>query len=399
MPRIDVVKESVIARTPRVVQLEGLFDLPIAKRSTERWHVKMPIEDRAWSIGLIVGPSGAGKSSIAREIFGDRVVTGFKWPARQSLVDGFPPRLSIKDITGLLSSVGFSSPPAWLRPFAVLSTGEQFRVTLARALASSADVVVMDEFTSVVDRTVAQIGAAAVAKAVRRAKRQFVAVTCHYDIEPWLQPDWVYQPHLRRFQWRALQPRPPVELELRRVSHDAWTIFAPHHYLSGVLHQAARCFVATSGEHAVAFVAVMPQLGRRGLWREHRAVCRPDFQGVGIGSRVSEAVAAIVLAATGGSYASTTSHPGFIAARSRSPQWRMTSAPQVPGKHSVGYIAANWRFCATFRYVGPPCPEVELARALWAETFPGSSARTPAGILRSLGLRPVPRRPASASTS
>ena len=59
----------------------------------------------------------------------------------------------------------------WLRPFHVLSNGEQFRATIARALAESAkgrELVVIDEFTSVVDRTVAQIGSAAIAKTIRR---------------------------------------------------------------------------------------------------------------------------------------------------------------------------------------------------------------------------------------
>lgn len=66
--------------------------------------------------------------------------------------------MGIKDIVGLLSSVGFSSPPSWVRPFRVLSTGEQFRVTMARTLAEMPDLAVVDEFTSVVDRTVARPG-------------------------------------------------------------------------------------------------------------------------------------------------------------------------------------------------------------------------------------------------
>ena len=44
-----------------------------------------------------------------------------------------------------------------------------------------------DEFTSVIDRTVAQIGSSAIAKTVRKRKQKFVAVSCHYDIEEWLR--------------------------------------------------------------------------------------------------------------------------------------------------------------------------------------------------------------------
>jgi ABC-type ATPase with predicted acetyltransferase domain len=64
---------------------------------------------------------------------------------------------------------------------------------MARALSEDTDMVVIDEFTSVVDRQVAQVASHTVQKAVRRTPgRQFVAVTCHYDVTDWLQPDWVY---------------------------------------------------------------------------------------------------------------------------------------------------------------------------------------------------------------
>jgi hypothetical protein len=127
VPRVDVLKQTSIVRTPRVMQLEGLFDVPPSAQSGERWTMDVPLEARDWSIGAIVGPSGAGKSTLARELFGSALVSGYDWPSDKSVVDGFPSAMGIKDITGLLSSVGFSSPPAWLRPYGVLSTGQQFR--------------------------------------------------------------------------------------------------------------------------------------------------------------------------------------------------------------------------------------------------------------------------------
>jgi hypothetical protein len=360
------------------MQLEGFFDLPPTASDPLVWHVDLPIEDRPWAIGLIVGPSGAGKSTIAREVFGDRVVSGFDWPADKSVVDGFPAALGLKAITALLSSVGFSSPPAWLRPFGVLSTGEQFRVTLARALAEAGEAVtVIDEFTSVVDRQVAQIGSAAVASAVRRAKQQLVAVSCHYDIEAWLQPDWIYQPHLQQFAWRELQRRPAIDLEIRRCRGAAlWPRFRAHHYLNTELHRAARCFVALVNGEPVGFTAVLPVMGFVGQWREHRTVCLPEFQGVGIGMAQSAAVASIATGAVPGCrYASTTSHPAFIAARARSPLWRMTRAPSMPSRQRHGddllkkqkaRQQPSFRLTASFEYVGAPL-DAATARALWAE--------------------------------
>ncbi len=196
MPRVDLTLKVDVERTPRVQQLEGIFDVPEAKRLAVDFHFDAPIEEKPWKIGLIVGPSGAGKSSVARHLFKNEIVAGYDWHPRRSVVDSFGD-LPIHDVTAALSSVGFSSPPSWIKPFHVLSNGEQFRATMARAIMDPRPLVVIDEFTSVVDRTVAKIGSNAIAKAVRaREGKQFVAVTCHDDVLDWLQPDWVLEPHV-----------------------------------------------------------------------------------------------------------------------------------------------------------------------------------------------------------
>jgi len=115
LPRVTCSKSVAIVRTPRVKQLEGMFDIPPAEQSAVRWEVALPLEERDWQVGLIVGPSGCGKSTLARELFGNALIDGFDWPADKSIVDAFPAAMGIKEVVGLLSSVGFSSPPSWLR--------------------------------------------------------------------------------------------------------------------------------------------------------------------------------------------------------------------------------------------------------------------------------------------
>lgn len=381
--KATIIRGVDVVRSARVMQLEGLFDIPPTKRSEQSWTVELPIENLPWNVGLIVGPSGSGKSTAAREMFGDRLVAGFDWPADKSLVDGFPARQSIKDVTALLSSVGFSTPPAWLRPFRCLSTGEQFRATVARALAEHAgagDLVVLDEFTSVVDRQVARIGSAAIAKAVRRRKQRLVAVTCHYDVEEWLQPDWVLEMPSGTFTRRSLQRRPEIKLEIRRVDPSAWHLFKHHHYLSTTLHKGARCFVAFHEGRPAAFASSIHMAGKNGGgWREHRTVCLPDFQGVGIGNAVSEFVAG-VMRALGKPYYSVTGNPAMIAHRARSPLWFMHRKPSRSTLNQTEWAdgpsnnatAATNRLAAGFRFVGPA--RVEEARGFGL--LPQAAART-----------------------
>src|SRR5436190_107155 len=135
---LTITVETSIIESPRVAQLRGLFDLPAERTSRVSWAVDLAL-DRPWRIGLITGPSGSGKSTIARRLWPVQIgrSASLDWPADRAVIDAFPDGMSIKEITALLSAVGFSSPPAWLRPFAVLSTGQQFRATLARLLAEA----------------------------------------------------------------------------------------------------------------------------------------------------------------------------------------------------------------------------------------------------------------------
>jgi hypothetical protein len=237
--KIDIKVETAISTSVRARQVSAMFDVPASKKCSLSWAGDLPIEDLDWNVGLIVGPSGSGKSTIATRLFGAPL--DLKWSA-PSVIDDFPAKESVERIAEICSAVGFNTIPAWLRPFAVLSNGEKFRVDLARRLVELGDPIVVDEFTSVVDRQVAQIGSHAVQKFVRKHKRKFVAVSCHFDIVDWLQPDWVLDVATMSFTRRRLQRRPSIECTIARVPRAAWRLFAPYHYLTGSIMRNARCF-------------------------------------------------------------------------------------------------------------------------------------------------------------
>src|SRR5262249_26647374 len=207
---------------------------------------------------------------------------------------------------------------------------------LAEAIADKHPLIVIDEFTSVVDRTVAQVGSAAFAKAVRAKKIRATCVTCHDDVIDWLQPDWVYLPATNQFAWRSLRRRPAIHLEVSSCTKEAWTVFAPHHYLSHARAPSSVCLLARWEDRPVAFSAWLPFVGTGPpARREHRTVTLPDFQGAGIGPALSN-LAASAWRGLGYRALSTTTHPGLIRSRMRSPVWVLRRAPPLAGGHAGG---------------------------------------------------------------
>jgi len=53
-----------------------------------------------------------------------------------------------------------------------------------------------------------QISASAISKAVHRSKKKFIAVTCHYDVVDWLDPDWVFSTDTMEFSRKKEAGRP-----------------------------------------------------------------------------------------------------------------------------------------------------------------------------------------------
>ena len=174
----------------------------------KRFVGALPVEDFDWKVGVIVGRSGSGKTSIAKQLFPDAYTKGFEYKSK-CVLDDFPEGLETSEITRMLCSVGFASPPDWLKSYDCLSQGEKMRVDIARALCMPQKTIVFDEFTSVVDREIAKVSAFAISKAVRRQKdKQFIAVTCHYDVVDWLDPDWVFCTDTMEFDRKKELGRP-----------------------------------------------------------------------------------------------------------------------------------------------------------------------------------------------
>jgi len=136
-------------------------------------------------------------------------------------------------------------------------------------------------------------------------------------------------------------------------------MFKDHHYLSGELSKASRCYIGLFGGEIVAFGATitMPNGNLKNAWREHRTVILPDYQGFGLGTRFSDAIAQIHID-LGHRFFSRTAHPRFGWYREHSPLWKATSKNKklrTDIKHDNifnNHYADNKRVCFSHEYVG-----------------------------------------------
>jgi GNAT superfamily N-acetyltransferase/ABC-type uncharacterized transport system YnjBCD ATPase subunit len=457
MPIYKVHLTTPIHATFRAEQVAGMFDRSLDELAREHCGhtltAELPGLDEDWTIGAIVGPSGSGKTTLARAAWGDAIYQPSPWPEDVPLIEALEgkceslrvrrcesakdhepaslsrshtltPSYSLKHLVRALTAVGLASPPSWLKPYSLLSTGERFRADLARALlVPSPSLLVFDEFTSTLDRTVACTASAALGKYLRKCESagvregesnkdldaasptltlphshaltpRFVALSCHTDFLPWLAPDWMLDlardpPRLSR----GCPEQPELPLAVRRVPQSLWPRFAPHHYLSGSLSRAATCYAAlvardavggmpsrSDGIHPIAFCAVVAALGWRRTKRITRLVVLPEFQGLGIGPRLAEAVAAIE-AAKGNRVTITASHPAIVGHCSRSPRWRYAGLKKTGStRQQLGgrpIRSSGGRAVASFEFITPSEPGTLAISARANEGHERSSKHEP----------------------
>lgn len=298
--------ESEIFNTFRCQKAANSLDIDVKKKSVHELEIKADI-DSEFNLGVIVGASGSGKTTLAKQIFGADI---FKSPLVDTLpiIDQLPKDLSYDECANILSGIGLTSVPCWIRPVYTLSNGQKARAEAALMMSQQDSLTVLDEWTSVVDRTVAKVMSHCVQKHARKFKKKVILLSCHYDVLEWLDPDWVIDCNNQTFTDRRLlspddrKRREQLEFEIKEVDRSTWKYFSKYHYLSAKLPGGIiKCYGLFNNGNQIGFQCFANYVPKRAehkqmIMHSNRTVIHPDYAGLGLGIHLINATSAIMKA-------------------------------------------------------------------------------------------------------
>jgi len=236
MKTYSVNLSCTIPRTFYTDQAAQSVDINIEEKSKHSVEVEADFET-PFNIGVIVGASGTGKTALAKSIFGDNC---FKehLDLTKPLIDQFPQGFSYDERASFLTGVGLTSIPCWIRPAFTLSNGQRQRANVALSVAfSDKGIVCIDEYSSLVDRTVGQIMSNSIQKFARKKNIKLVLCSCHFDVIDFLNPDFVVNLDQLTYEERrslssSYQRKTKLEFDVRKVSRKTWSSFSSLHYMT-----------------------------------------------------------------------------------------------------------------------------------------------------------------------
>jgi ABC-type methionine transport system ATPase subunit len=161
--------------------------------------IDLPFDyDDTFQITAIIGGSGTGKSTLAKKWF-NVSETEFFFGDPRSIIEVLFEIIGDFDKTcKLLFDVGLSAVPVWKNTYSVLSNGEKLRFEIAYKLASKDKVIFIDEFTSMLDRQVAQNLTLNINRLANDYDKNIVLITAHFDILNWVKVDRLVDTTLKK---------------------------------------------------------------------------------------------------------------------------------------------------------------------------------------------------------
>lgn len=343
MQTYHVKLESPVSSSYRCKRAADSLDIDVVKKSIHELSIQADLKS-PYDIGLIVGASGSGKTTLAKKIFGDSCLSMIL-DETKPIIEQLPTDYDYETCANILSGIGLTSVPCWIRPVNTLSNGQKARAEAA-LLMTRDELTVIDEWTSVVDRTVAKVMSHCIQKHARKNKKQVVILSCHYDVIDWLNPDWIIDCNTQKFidrrsLWQSFQRPEKLDFQIKRVGRDTWKYFSKYHYLSAKLPGGhIETYGLFHGENQIGFQCFAnytpySDKSKKEIMHFNRTVIHPDYVGIGLGGFFIDETAKIMHQKNYRVMGKFSSVPVYKTLM-KSKNWRLKEIKRQVGRMQVG---------------------------------------------------------------
>lgn len=342
---IEVILKSEVNKEFRCQVAANSLDIDVEKKSIH--HLKIDninIPDK-WNIGLVYGNSGSGKTTMIKHLFGDKIFE-VKLDEDKPIINQLPEDMSYEDCAKMLNGIGLNSVPCWIRPVKTLSNGQRARAEAVYLMTQSDEIIFIDEWTSVVDRTVAKAMSLCLYKYAKRNNKRLVLCSCHVDILEWLNPDWMIDCNKQKFilpesEDFFFNKREQLQFEIKEIERASWKYFSKYHYLNerlpggklylyGLFHNGNQIGFQ-------CFANYVPH--RKGtiiIYHSNRVVIHPDYNGLSLGMKMVDKCSELLLQKIHCRIMAKFSSTPMYKSRIKNEQWKYLGFKRTMGKLTIG---------------------------------------------------------------
>lgn len=300
---IDVKLQSEIFTNFRCQVAANSLDIDVKKKSLHHLRIENVNIPTEWNVGLVYGASGSGKTTMVKKLFGENIFETII-DENEPIINQLPKELSYDECAYLLNGIGLNSVPCWIRPVKTLSNGQRARAEAVLLMCQNTEIVFIDEWTSVVDRTVAKAMSVCIAKYAKQHNKKIVLLSCHYDILEWLKPDWLIDCNKQQFELPKskdffFESREQLKFDIREIDRKSWKYFSKYHYLNenlpaGIIY----LYGLFHNENQIGFQCFANYVPHRKntqlIMHSNRTVIHPDYNGLGLGIKLINETSALL---------------------------------------------------------------------------------------------------------